>query len=76
MAYRILRTSRRPRASGVLPRHALYHDYVRYATPGNQRCLANVLVTQLSNGIPGGTVRVPLSSPKVIGVANSRGERE
>ncbi|KAH9175475.1 protein serine/threonine phosphatase 2C [Lactarius sanguifluus] len=56
MAYRILRTWRRPRASGVLPRHALYHDYLRYATPG-------------------GTVRIPLSSPKVIGVANSRGER-
>ncbi|KAH9044787.1 protein serine/threonine phosphatase 2C [Lactarius pseudohatsudake] len=56
MAYRILRTWRRPRASGVLPRHALYHDYLRCATPG-------------------GTVRIPLSSPKVIGVANSRGER-
>ncbi|KAH9004329.1 protein serine/threonine phosphatase 2C, partial [Lactarius hatsudake] len=56
MAYRILRTWRRPRASVVLPRHALYHDYLRYATPG-------------------GTVRIPLSSPKVIGVANSRGER-
>jgi hypothetical protein len=44
MAYRILRTWRRPRASGVLPRHALYHDYLRYATPGNQRCPENVLV--------------------------------
>jgi hypothetical protein len=33
------------------------------------------LVAQLGIGIPGGTVRVPLSSPKVIGVANSRGER-
>jgi hypothetical protein len=26
-------------------------------------------------GVLGGTVRVPLSSPKVIGIANSRGER-
>ena len=34
-----------------------------------------VLVAQLDMGIPGGTVRIPLSSPKVIGVANSRGER-
>lgn len=25
---------------------------------------------------PGGIVRVPLNSPKVIGVVNSRGERE
>ncbi|KAI9462442.1 protein serine/threonine phosphatase 2C [Lactarius psammicola] len=56
MAYRIFRIWRRPRSSGVLLHHALYHDYVRYA-------------------IPGGTVRVPLSSPKVIGIANSRGER-
>lgn len=72
MAYRILRTWRRPRASSVLPRHAMYHDYLRYATPGNQRCPEHVLVAQL---VPGGAVRVPLSSPKVIGVANSRGER-
>ncbi len=75
MAYRIFRTWRRPSASGVLPRHALYHDYVRYATPGDRHCSANVLVAQFGIGIPGGTVRVPLSSPKVIGVANSRGER-
>ncbi|KAF8269312.1 phosphatase 2C-like domain-containing protein [Lactarius quietus] len=58
MAYRILRTWRRPRASS------------------NQRCCpANGLVAHLGIGVPGGTVRVPLSSPKVIGVANSRGER-
>jgi hypothetical protein len=76
MSNRILRTWRCPRASsGVLPRHALYHDYVRYATPGNQRCPASILVAQLNMGILGGTVRIPLSSPKVIGVANSRGER-
>ena len=73
MAYRFLRTWRRPRASGVLPRHALYHDYVRYATPGDWRCLANRFGGSIR--IPGGTVRIPLSSPKVIGVANSRGER-
>lgn len=72
MAYRILRTWHRPRASGVLPRHALYHDYLRYATPGNRCCPEHVLVAHL---VPGGAVRVPLSSPRVIGVANSRGER-
>ena len=33
-------------ASGVLPRHALYHDYVRYAVPGDRRCSANVWGTQ------------------------------
>ena len=32
--------------SNVLPRHALYHDYVRYAAPGDRCCSANVLVTQ------------------------------
>ena len=46
MAYRIHCTWRRRRASDVLPRHALYHDYVRYAAPGDRRCLANVLVAQ------------------------------
>lgn len=29
-----------------------------------------------SSGVPGGTIlRIPLSSPKVVGIANSRGER-
>jgi len=76
MAYRILRTWRRPRASGVLPRHASYHDYVRYTTPGDRLCSASFFLGGGSDIFPSGTVRVPLSFPKVMGVANSRGERE
>jgi len=56
MAFPLFRP-RRPRSLLLCPRRqALYHDYVRCATPS-------------------GTVRIPLSSPKVIGIANSRGER-
>ncbi|KAF7784599.1 hypothetical protein Agabi119p4_764 [Agaricus bisporus var. burnettii] len=39
--------------------NARYHDYVRVASPSS----------------PGDIIRVPLASPKVIGVANSRGNR-
>jgi hypothetical protein len=52
---------------------AFYHDYVRCATPGDEHSFGERLRCSLI--IPGGTVRVPLSSPKVIGIANSRGER-
>ncbi|KAI0051888.1 protein serine/threonine phosphatase 2C [Auriscalpium vulgare] len=59
MASRLLRCSRPPRTRPPASRTniALYHDYVRYATPG-------------------GAARIPLNSPKVIGVSVSRGERD
>ena len=52
---------------------AFYHDYVRCATPGDEHSSGECL--RCSSIVLGGTVRVPLSSPKVIGIANSRGER-
>jgi hypothetical protein len=52
-----------------------YHDYVRFLTPGT---VSHLFFKSLVFNAPAGgqgTARVPLISPKVIGVANSRGTR-
>lgn len=51
---------------------ARYHDYVRFATQGT---LDPVGVHSTLTWKTGGIIRIPLNSPKVIGVANSRGNR-
>ncbi|KAH7885887.1 phosphatase 2C-like domain-containing protein [Phlebopus sp. FC_14] len=58
MASSLLRSSNffQPSGPSSHTRRRLYHDYVRFSTPG-------------------GIGRVPLHSPKVIGVATSRGNR-
>jgi hypothetical protein len=74
MAFTLFRPRRPHLTPCSLLHQAFYHDYVRFAAPGDEHSLANVFDThQLSKG---GTVRIPLSSPKVIGVANYRGERK
>ena len=50
---------------------ARYHDYIRAATPGTN----SILVSLLSSSFLGGVARIPLSSPKIIGIVNSRGNR-
>ena len=53
-----------------------YHDYIRYAHPGESfPKVGFVPVPSTCNQLQGGTVRLPLASSKVIGVANSRGNR-
>lgn len=56
------------------PRLARYHDYIRAASQGN---FIDSFLWCFSDGntLAGGTIRVPLGSPKVIGVVNSRGNR-
>ncbi|KAI0004218.1 phosphatase 2C-like domain-containing protein [Russula compacta] len=74
MAFALLRL-RCPRSTFLRPRRTCYHDYVRSAIPGDDRSSV-VASSTCSSGVPGGTIlRIPLSSPKVIGIANSRGER-
>ena len=74
MAFTFFRPRRPHRTPCSLLHQAFYHDYVRFAAPGDEhslKCLS-FHTHQMSKG---GTVRIPLSSPKVIGIANSRGER-
>ena len=65
---------RRPPRSPLSWHHQTYHDYVRCTTPGDGHSFG-CLSLRHSPTVLGGTVRIPLSSPKVIGIANSRGER-
>jgi protein phosphatase PTC6 len=71
MAYRLLKHNYSAFPSRI--NVARYHDYVRVAVPGSS--LSNLLVYNVSIFDVGGTARIPLVSPKVIGVANSRGNR-
>jgi hypothetical protein len=73
MTLSLLRAWRFPHTSHLSARLAFYHDYVRYATPGTIQLGRRFSCSSCDLG---GIVRIPLSSPKVIGVANSRGERE
>jgi len=41
MVFPLLRPSR-PRSTFLRPRQAFYHDYVRYATPGDKSSPAHV----------------------------------
>lgn len=54
-----------------------YHDYTRFATPGTSSCLNDILMYRLmlTWSALGGIVRVPLNSPKILGVVSSRGNR-
>ncbi|KAH9486629.1 Protein phosphatase 2C-like protein 4 [Psilocybe cubensis] len=71
MAYRCL--LKLPSHSATKPRSiARYHDYIRAATPGRTE---RPYITFTTHVQPAGSIRVPLSSPKVIGVVNSRGNR-
>lgn len=72
MAFAHFRLRRPPRS--LISWHQTYHDYVRCATPGDEHSSGCPSIRH-SPTVLGGTVRIPLSSPKVIGIANSRGER-
>ena len=55
---------------------AQYHDYIRFATPGTFLLYTTLERTSFDPLIKsGGTARIPLHSPKVIGVSTSRGNR-
>ena len=72
MALRLLQ----PFNSSALRRMtARYHDYVRVATPGEHPYPSSHRHSFTYMYPTGGILRVPLASPKVIGVANSRGNR-
>lgn len=73
MASRLFRPWHPPHSSRLGACQAFYHDYVRYPTPSAIQLGGRFLY---SSHDLGGSVRIPLSSSRVIGVANSRGERE
>ena len=52
---------------------AAYHDYVRAET--SSECVSGPPRACVLKRGTGGNIRVPLNSPKVIGVANDRGNR-
>lgn len=58
-------------------RVARYHDYVRFSTPGKTVPYSVSVEAFIAYADPdeGGSGRIPLNSPKVIGVASSRGTR-
>jgi hypothetical protein len=74
MAFTFFRPRRPHRSPCSLLHQALYHDYVRFAAPGDGHSLTCQKIFNTHNWT-GGTVRIPLASPKVIGIADYRGER-
>lgn len=58
----------------------LYHTYIKTSTPGKFHCMMfnasfKLVLSLSSQWHSAGTVRIPLGSPNVIGVAESRGPR-
>lgn len=71
MAYRCLRT--RFQVIPKPPYVSRYHDYVRVASKGSFKHYISAFFA--IEHLIAGSIRVPLSSPNVIGIVNSRGNR-
>ncbi|THH10927.1 hypothetical protein EW145_g997 [Phellinidium pouzarii] len=57
----------------AIPRR--YHTYIKASTPGRQSANPKASAILFRNSFAGGAMRIPLGSPQVIGIAESRGNR-